>query len=303
MRHRQPGKVTDNLWYLGVEESGVYILQGGKETILINGGLSYILPDILEQMRVFRIAPENLTKILILHTHFDHIGVVPYFKRKYPHIEVIASDVAWQIFAMPKARTLMNTFSAMAAQQKGLAETIKDCDLEWREDITGSTVKEGDRIDLGDGLGLEIYETPGHSNCSISAYEPSIKALFASDAVGVPFKDILFPSMNTNVNQYLESLSKLTPLQVRYLCADHCGYITGEEAEGFVEATLVEGKKWKGILEDLLRTHNGDVDTAAKALLDRFFRTYPDYFIVPEIMEGVFKQMLKFILKSSGNSP
>jgi len=33
--------------------------------------------------------------------------------------------------------------------------------------------------------------------------------------------------MNTNVIQFLESLEKLKPLTVSYLCADHYGYITG----------------------------------------------------------------------------
>jgi glyoxylase-like metal-dependent hydrolase (beta-lactamase superfamily II) len=297
MRHLQPGKIVDNLWYLGREEAGVYVLESGRESIMINGGLNYILPDVLEQMRTFGIDANRIKKLLILHSHFDHVGIVPHFKRTYPGMEVIASKTAWQIFAMPKAQAIINSFGQIAAKQMGYEEALRGYDMEWRDDITGTSVGEGDSIDLG-GIALKIYDTPGHSNCSITAYEPGMKALFASDAVGVLFKDMIFPSMNTNVTQYLESLQKLKPLPVAYVCADHCGYVTGEEAEGFVVATIVEGEKWKGVFEDLVRRHGGNIDAAAKEILDNFFREYPDYFIVPEIMEGVFKQMLKFISKT-----
>ena len=97
-------------------------------------------------------------------------------------------------------------------------------------DIEPLPVREGDIIDLG-GVALKIYETPGHSNCSISAYEPDAGILFASDAIGIPFSDKLFPAMNTNIDQFLNSLEKLRPLKVNLFCADHYGYITGEEAE------------------------------------------------------------------------
>jgi len=297
MRIRKPGKVTDSLWYLGREETGVYYLEGRDGAVLINAGMSYILPDVLGQMKEFGLDPARLTKLLILHSHFDHVGLVPYFKRTYPGIEVVASAPAWEVFAKPKAIEIMNSFSQLSARQVNGAEALKPYDLEWREDVTGTAVGDGDTIDLG-GVTLRIIATPGHSNCSICAYEPNMKALFASDAVGVAFEDTLFPSMNTNVHQYLESLLKLRPLGVSYLCLDHYGYITGEEAQRFVDLTLEEGVRWKAYLEESYRKHGGDLDTAARAVTDSFYKEMPGYFIAPDILETVFKQMLKYTGKT-----
>jgi len=297
MRIRKPGKVTDNLWYLGREETGVYYLQDRVGAIMINAGMSYILPDVLTQMKEFGLDPARLTKILILHSHFDHVGLVPYFKRTYPAIEVVASAPAWEVFAKPKAIEIMNSFSQLSARQADAAEALKPYDLEWRGDITGTAVRDGDTIDLG-GVTLRIIATPGHSNCSICAYEPSRKILFASDAVGIPFEDRLFPSMNTNIHQYLESLDKLKPLPISYLCVDHYGYITGEEAKKFTDQTLEEGRRWKAYLEDSYRKHGGDIDAAGKAVTDSFYKEMPGYFIAPDILEMVFKQMLKYTGKT-----
>ena len=297
MRVRNAGRVTEHLWHLGRDEAGVYILEGRDGAILINGGMSFILPDVLQQMMDFGIEASKIRKILILHSHFDHVGIVPYFTRTYPGIEVYASAPAWKILAMPKAIEVINNFSRLSEKQIGLEGILNSYNMEWRDDITGITLAEGDTIDLGD-IVLSILETPGHSNCSITAFEPETKILFASDAAGVAYQNFCFPSMNTNITQYLESLEKVKSLPVSYLCADHYGYITGEEAAQFIAVTIEEGHKWKAMLEDSYRNCGGDIDASAKAMTDYFYRQMPDYFITREILEGVFRQMIKFISKN-----
>ena len=296
MRFRKPGKIDSNLWYLGAEESGIYLLRGRHGTALINGGLSYILPDVLTQMREFGIDPGEITKFLILHSHFDHVGVVPYFKRNYPVIEVLASEAAIRTFEKPTAIEFINSYNQLSAGERN--ESLKGFDLEWRGDIEPLPVREGDIIDLG-RVALKIYETPGHSNCSISAYEPDQGVLFASDAMGIPFSDKLFPSMNTNIDQFLNSLEKLRPLKVNVFCADHYGYITGDEAGTVVSETIKEALRLKALLYKTFRRNSFDIDSAAREITSSLYRQMPGYFVPPEILEGVFKQMFKYIAKTS----
>ncbi|HIJ75529.1 MAG TPA: MBL fold metallo-hydrolase [Deltaproteobacteria bacterium] len=295
MRFRKPGKIDSKLWYLGAEESGIYLLRGRHGTVLINGGMSYILPDVITQMREFGIDPGEITKFLILHSHFDHVGVVPYFKRNYPVIEVLASEAAIKTFEKPKAIELINSYNQSSAGERN--ESLKGFDLEWRDDIEPLPVREGDIIDLGQ-VALKIYETPGHSNCSISAYEPDEGVLFASDAMGIPFSDKLFPSMNTNIDQFLNSLEKLRPLKVNVFCADHYGYITGDEAERIVSETIKEALRLKTLMYDTFRRNPLDIDAAAREITSSFYQQMPGYCISPEILEGVFKQMFRYIAKS-----
>ena len=149
MRHRTAGKITDNLWYLGREESGVYLLEGKDGSIMINGGLAHILPDVRKQMKEFGIDPAKIAKILILHSHFDHIGVIPWFKRSWPAIEIYGSAETWRILQLQKAIDIANQFSKIVADKMGLGAALQGVDFAWRDDITGKTVAEGDRIDLG----------------------------------------------------------------------------------------------------------------------------------------------------------
>jgi glyoxylase-like metal-dependent hydrolase (beta-lactamase superfamily II) len=295
MRFRKPGKILDNLWYLGAEESGVYALRGDHGTALISGGMSYILPGVLSQMREFGIDPGEITTQLILHSHFDHVGIIPYFSRKNPSIKVLGSEAAIGTFQRPKAVEFINSYNLLMAGDR--AESLANFDLEWRSDIVVAPVREGDVIDLG-GFELKIFETPGHSNCAIAAYEPNYKILFPSDAVGIPFSDRLFPAMNTNIDQYLASLEKLAPLEVRLFCADHYGYITAEEARTVVAESIVEASNMRDALIEALRRNGNDIEAAAKESTSAAYEQMPGYFLAPEILEGVLKQTLKYIVKS-----
>jgi hypothetical protein len=47
MRNRKAGKIRDRLWYLGREESGIYLLEGESCSLILSGGMSYLAPIIL----------------------------------------------------------------------------------------------------------------------------------------------------------------------------------------------------------------------------------------------------------------
>ena len=293
MRIRHPGKVCERLWYLGREESGVYLLEGRDGFLMLNGGMSYIVPDLLPQFEEFGIDEGRITKLLILHSHFDHVGIVPFLKRRHPHMEVYASGRAWEILHKSKAMKTINDFSRSVARRMGREEVYSIYDLEWQNDLTGKSVGEGGKIDLG-GVSVSILEIPGHSSCTIAAYVPELKALFPSDGSGIPFKGIIISSGNSNYTQFQENLERLKTLEVEYLCADHYGYVAGEEAREFNAKTIEAAHRHRGLMEETYRSTR-DIDVVAKKLTASFFAQNPDYFLSPEIFLDVYRQMVRHI--------
>jgi 2-aminobenzoylacetyl-CoA thioesterase len=300
VRVRAAGQVTGGLWYLGREETGIYLLEGRDSSIIISGGMCYIIPDVLEQMRRFGIDMDRIGTMLILHAHFDHLGIMPFFKRTRPSIEVLASARAWDILKMPKAIDTINAFSMMVTEKMGFSEAVSAYDIYWRSDVSGATVREGDRIDLG-GVSVSIIETPGHSSCSISAYVPEIKALFASDGGGIPYKDMIIPLGNSNFTQFQSSLEKLRHIEVDYLCADHYGYVTGDESRAFIGEAVSEAARLRKMMEDAYGK-SGGLDEAVRELVGKIYEENPDYFMSREITEGIFRQMLKQIAAGAGRT-
>ena len=296
MRIRKPGRINDNLWLLGCEKSCVYLLQGDTDSMIISGGMSYIVPDLLHQFEDFAIDENRITKLLILHSHFDHVGIIPFMKRRNKKLTVYGSSRAWDILHMPKAINTINEFGRNVARKVGKEDVYSRYDLEWRETVTGVTLAQGDIIDLGNITG-EIHETPGHSSCSISLYVPRLKALFPSDAAGIPFQDTLVISANSNFTSYQESLEKLKEVKLNYVCADHYGYMTGNEAFNYIQQTIDSAKDFREMLERFyIKERN--IETAAKKMATSFCEGNSDYLLTPEIMEGVYRQMFKHIAEN-----
>lgn len=298
MRNRNAGKVCDRLWYLGREESGVYLLEGNDSSLIISGGMSYLAPVVLEQIREFQINEEKIDKLIILHAHFDHVGLVPFFKRRYPALQIFALSRGWEILKMEKAISTINASSLMVAKRVGVADLLKGLDLEWRDDVSGSVVSEGSVIDLG-GLTVRVLETPGHSSCSLSVYCPEIKALFPSDGGGIPFEDIIAPAGNSDYTKYQQSLEKLSALPVDIFCADHYGYVTGEEANAYIRNSMDSAKTHRVQMETIYR-RTGSVEETVKEIVEEVYKKRPGYFLDPEIYAGVYRQTVRHIAAAMG---
>jgi glyoxylase-like metal-dependent hydrolase (beta-lactamase superfamily II) len=293
MRIRKPGKIIERLWFLGREESCVYLLEGNDGSMIVSGGMSYIVPDLLRQFKEFGIDEERIQKLLILHAHFDHVGIVPFLKRRHPRIEIYASQRGWEILKMDKAMNTINEFSRTVTKRMGRDEVYSTFDLDWREDISGKVVREGDRIDLG-GLEAAILEIPGHSSCCIAAYVPEFKVLFPTDGGGIPFDKTIIPSGNSNYTKYQESLERLKSLPVEYYCADHYGYVTGVEAREFISKTIEMASQKRAQMEEVYRSTR-DIDVAAQKLVSSFYEENKEYFLSPEIFLDVYRQMVRHI--------
>jgi len=266
--------------------------------MIVSGGMSYMVPMLLEQFQVYGIDETRITKLLILHAHFDHIGTIPFFKRRNLSLEVYASARGWEILGMPKAITTINKFGRDVAVHMGFEGVYSQYDIEWRDDISGKTVEEGDRIGVEPLEGI-VYETPGHSSCSISFYVPSIKALFPSDGGGIPYKEMIIASGNSNFTKYQESLERLKDLDVEFMCADHYGYIIGEEAKNYIRESIQAAKVRRSEIERVY-LQSRDMEIATHDLLERFYRHNPDYLLTREIFAGVYHQMLRHIVKALG---
>lgn len=294
MRSHNAGRIGDRLWYLGREEAGVYLLEGDTFSLIINGGMSYLAPVVQNQISALGIDEKRLKKLLILHSHFDHVGLVPFFQRRDPDLQVYASARAWQILQTPKAIETINASSRLVAQRVGVSGWLEGFDLEWRSEGAGMVVSEGAQIDLG-GLTVQILETPGHSSCSITAYVPEMRALFPSDGGGIPYKEIILSSGNSNFTQYQQSLEKLKSLDVDIFCADHYGYVTGREAESIIVRGIDAAKDYRAMVEETYR-RTSSLDATVQALVTERYTQVPDFIVAPEIYAGVCRQIARHIV-------
>jgi len=235
---REPQKVSEEIEYLGTTDMCVYLLKG-REYMFIEGGMSYVVPTLLRQLDERGVDQSKITKFLILHSHFDHCGVVPFFKRRLPQIEVLASARTKEVYGKEKAIHFIRERNRAMIEYYGMQREAAEFNLDFDEIPVDRVIKEGDRVDLGNGLTVEFSEVPGHSSCSIAAYVGKIRALFASDAAGIPNeRGIIYPIGNENFTQFQGSLAKLKEYDVEILCAARNGVFMGKDGREFISKTM-----------------------------------------------------------------
>ena len=94
----KPGIVTDRILLLGRKESCVYLFKGTGEYVMLGGGMTYIIPDVIKQIKAYKIEEKKIKRIIIFHSHFDHCGIVSYFKKRWPWVSITASARAKELF-------------------------------------------------------------------------------------------------------------------------------------------------------------------------------------------------------------
>lgn len=294
---QEPGRVTERITFLGRRESCVYLLDGTDELAILGGGMASIIPDVTRQLEELGIDEHRIRRLIILHAHFDHVGIVPSFKKRWPWLTVTASQRAKDNLARPEVLQAIRDFSLLVLTQAGLAERAREFGLDDLKAFPiDEPVGEGVRLACGDRT-LEIIATPGHSSCSIAVYIPEEQALAASDAGGIPFGGNVFAAANANFDQYQNSLAKMARYPVKVHMAEHYGAMTDEDARAFLPRSIESARQTRALLEESL-TRTGAVDATVAEITELFASQAQGYFLPREVMQMVVGQMTRYLAKS-----
>jgi hydroxyacylglutathione hydrolase len=156
-----PGNTVDRFVY-------AYLIYG-KKIYLIDTGIAsskqIIFDYIIETGRKI----EEISMIILTHSHPDHIGAARAIQKETGcGVMAHADEKSWieDVGLQSRERPVPNFHSLVDGSVR-----------------IDRILEEGDIIDLGDGLSLEVFHTPGHSIGSISLFLREDKALFTGDAI------------------------------------------------------------------------------------------------------------------------
>lgn len=203
------------------------ILQDENEMILIDCGYPNFLQLIEEFASKNTIDLAKLTKLIITHHDFDHMGSAADFKSKYPNIKILASskDAKYingkeKSLRLQQAESIYNDLTddqkeAALSFQK-LLESVDNVDV----DIT---LNDGDIFDWCGGM--EIVETPGHMPGHISIYLRESKTLIAGDALVILNGKLAVanPQYTLDISEAIKSINKLLNYDIQKIICYHGG--------------------------------------------------------------------------------
>lgn len=228
---------------------GMSVLIKGKEkNILHDCGMACFHKELIENIES-QLCGEKLDYILLSHSHYDHMGALPYLLKRWPEAVVCAGRKTWEVFQRPGAIDMIVSMGKTAAEFYG-----KDPGEITAEGIRVDKILEsGDIMDLGEEKML-CFETKGHTDCSMTYILKPQSIIFASESTGVlENSDKIHTSVLKSFDESLESARFLKLIPCEYLVIPHYGVLEGEEKDGYfdryIEAAEREQSLYRGWIE------------------------------------------------------
>ncbi len=206
------------------------ILSCGNEVILIDCGYPNFLSLIKSTAQENGMDIGRLTKIIITHHDFDHMGALAEFKREYPHIKVLSSiDDEKYISGKEKSLRLQQAESIYDKIPDDEKENAKEFQhfIETIENVqVDICLKDKDSFSWCGGI--EIIATPGHMPGHISIYLKESKTLISGDALVVENNKLMipYPQYTLNMDNAKKSIEKLLNYEIDKIICYHGGIYT-----------------------------------------------------------------------------
>lgn len=214
------------------------ILSDEKEVVLIDCGYPKFLPLIKADAEANGIDISKLTKIIITHHDFDHMGALAEFKREYPHIKVLSSiDDEKYISGKEKSLRLQQAeaiYDNLPEDQKENAKQFQQF-IESIENVQVDVCLR-DKDSFSWCGGVEIVATPGHMPGHISIYIKDSKTLISGDALVIEDDKLTIanPQYTLDIAQAKNSIKKLLNYEIDRIICYHGGIYT-KDIKGSLE--------------------------------------------------------------------
>lgn len=211
------------------------IIEDKDELILIDCGYPDFLPKLQEVAMESGIDFSRLTKVIITHHDYDHMGALAELKRTYPQVKVLASSED-ERYISGKQRSLRlqqaeQLYAMLPENQKQAAKQFQQTLAAVENVEVNQTLKDGDLFPWCGGI--EIVATPGHMPGHISIYHIESKTLIAGDALVLENGKLAIanPQYTLDIVDARNSINKLLGYEIDVLVCYHGGAVTKDIKE------------------------------------------------------------------------
>ncbi|MBA3795827.1 MAG: MBL fold metallo-hydrolase [Chloroflexi bacterium] len=265
----------------------IYVIVGHRVALVDTGFADHPRSAIQPALSALGLSLQDIDLVLTTHGHADHMG---------GHAAVVSASAARvRIHAGDSgrlhARSVMSDDEfARVFRRLGLDERAAERERMLVE-VTGGTVavgrplRDGDRIDLGAGVALEVVETPGHTAGSVTFLVHPDGTALAGDAIqglgggsGLPLYE--------DPDAYRASLVRLAGLDVAQVGMGHA--FRSAHVDG---SSIVAGARLGPLLDESARFVDIAAQTAAAVVamrrpsmtdaVEQFLRRLPPPYATP----------------------
>ena len=259
------GELARGLYAIGNMIFPAFVITG-RQNIMIDAGIAVMGPVYLPGLVSLLGEDRKLDKLLITHSHFDHVGAASYLKKKIPGLEIGASPLCREALSRPRVVEIIRTLSE--DYEGNFMNKVPDEETSFESFEIDIDLNDNMEFDLGDDMIIKVIATPGHTHDCVSFYLPHVRALIPGESGGMPNDELeIFPEFLSSFDDYMASLRKFDVLDVDMILLPHGKFLTGEHAEGYFERSIEHTLAFKDKLVKLLNRFDGDQEKVAEEIL------------------------------------
>jgi glyoxylase-like metal-dependent hydrolase (beta-lactamase superfamily II) len=238
-------KVADGVYFIEgrdemIPDSHVYII-GKPESAdlsMVDAGLMGKAEYKISSLKEMGIKPEDIKRIIMTHTHLDHIGCLSEIREEMPWTELWVHSNEAEPLERGDERIVygMDMFKSMCQSQYNLEDGFFKYKVDRR--LSGN-----ETLEIGE-MTWEVIHIPGHSSGSIALYNRPEKILIPGDVVYADYAIGRFDLHSADPAKHRDSLNLLAELDVDVLLPGHNRIIERVPA-GYIRDTA---EQWSGYL-------------------------------------------------------
>jgi len=252
------------------------LLIGDEYTALFDCGMMFCCEKTIQNVKN-ALNGKALDYLFLTHTHYDHIGALPFFRKEWSangvcvskeprNLRVVTCETGAAVLLKSTPRRVIRELSLTAAK---IYKT--ELNMDYNDDLFHAdlTVKDNDIISLG-GLSVQTIETPGHTRDSLAFFIPELKLLIINETPGILMPDgIIYPCYLTSYNDTIQSIKKCSQIPYEHLSMPHCGVVGNKEADRFFEKALEINTACRDFILDMKNKNYTE-----EKMIDAYFTKY-----------------------------
>lgn len=239
-------QVAEGVWFIQgqddfIPDSHAYVLgkASSHDLTLVDAGLMGKGRYKIRSIQEGGIPLSDIKRIIMTHTHLDHIGCLPELLRELPEAEVWIHRSEGEALEKGDDRTVygMEMFRTMCQSQYGLPDGAFRITVHRK-------LEGGETLSLGQTT-WEVVHVPGHSVGSVALYNREAGILIPGDVVYADHAIGRYDLHGASGPVLKRSLSALADLDVSILLPGHNRIVEGLPA-GYIRRTEAQWAPYLG---------------------------------------------------------
>ena len=276
---RATAQLSENVYQVTNPISS-HMIVCGEQIGIVDSGIAAFGDSLSRQLSELMSDGAALDYIFLTHCHFDHLGGVPALRKAAPKARLVTSSQAAE--KLSDGAFLEELYKKNLSIKEAFSDSEVCSEQEWKSAFTvDRVVNDGDTIEMGGGLIIKVFACPGHTSEQVAYFVPSDGALAGAEAFGAYYgRDKVVPSFGSSFKDYIDSLERVTRLEVKIIGLPHNGALSGDLAQKFLITSRLEAERFFTSIKERL--------TSGELLDEIVLSVLPDWRIDNICPEGPF---------------